>query len=129
MNGPKMRRRTQEHDIRTGNHLLVGIKADERALSRDIDAVGDFLILLEGRQAALQPILEGFAHGDELYALVGFERVAGSPGAAPSAADQAYAKHIAAGGVDRGGKRLARYHGSPDRGNRSFEEITPRCRV
>ena len=81
--------RQQHHVDAAGDHLLVGVEADEAVLGADIDLAGDGLVLLEQGQARFQAIGEGVGHGHELDVLVGLQGLSGRAGAAAAAADQA----------------------------------------
>ena len=100
---PEVRRRGQEHHVdAAGDHLLVGVEADEAAVGRDVDlgrrSSASFWSVLE---AVLEPVLEGVAHRDELDVRVGVQGLRGRAGAAAAAADEADAQGVAAGGVDQ----------------------------
>ena len=96
----EVRRRAEQHHVDAAvEQLLVGVEADEPMVGLDVDLAGDLLVVLEDRQALLEPVLEGVGHGDELDVRVGGERLGGGAGAAAAAADQADAQHVAAGRV------------------------------
>src|SRR5262249_39271623 len=87
-----------------------GAEANEFGLRLDVHLGGDGRLLENGGEALFEPVLEGVAQGDELYVLVGGERVLGCAGAAAAAADQADPEPLAArrgyaggGGQRRGG--------------------------
>jgi hypothetical protein len=112
----ELRRRTQQHHVAAGDHLLVGVEADEAAVL-DVDPGGHVRVFREEGQAVLKAILKGVGHRDQLDVLVGLERLAGGPGAAAAAADQADAEQVAAGGVDvRDGRQGAGNGGGLEEG-------------
>src|SRR5262249_18013493 len=97
---------------------LVGVEAEEAALRRDGDLVGEALFLPEPGQALLEAVLEGVGHRVELDVLVGLQRLRRSAGAAAAAADQADLQQVAAGGVGGAGYR----EGAAEHGG-GFQEV------
>src|SRR5262249_44661651 len=81
-----------------GDHLLVGVEADEAALRRDGDLAADLLVLLEPAEALLQTVVEGVGQGEQLDVLVGLEGLGGGAVAAATAAGQADFQQVASGG-------------------------------
>ena len=94
----------EQHDIDAGvDELLVGIKADETAVGRDVDLIWRGSGFLDTGEAALEAVWERVGHGDEDGALVGGECLGGGAGSAAAAADEANFETVTASGVDGGG--------------------------
>ena len=106
MSRPKMRRRAQEHHIDTAaNHFSICIEADKLPFTGHVNLGGEHPVAAQFRQAAVEPITEGIAHGGQPDIRIGLEGIGRRPGAAAAAADEADAKDIVAVCVDSRGER------------------------
>src|SRR5262245_46820637 len=79
--------REQHHVDPALDHVLVGVEAQEAAVSRDLDALG--LLLAEEFEALIQAVRKDVAHRRHRGVLVGPQGLDGGAGAPPAAANQA----------------------------------------
>ncbi len=146
VHGPEARGRRENHDIDVGEHVLVGVEARVPTRLRNIDQTTDVSIGAEirgqvlARQvpvAAVDSILEGIGHGDELHVLTRGKRLDRSAGPASTTPDETDSDGVLArgarhgpipreGGNRAGGRRgRERRHGErPERGRRRAHEAS-----
>ena len=98
-----LRRAGHQHDVAALDHVLVAVEADKTMGVVHLDLVR--LLLLEHVAPALQTVGKNVGQGHQPNAGVGRHGVDGCARATVSAADQADADHVAAGGVGTAGQR------------------------
>ena len=105
MDRAEVRRRGQNHDIDAGGeHLLVGVEADEAAFGRDIDLARlTAELFAKAAQARLDLVGEGIADRDELGPFIGGQGLRRRAAAAAAAADQADLDRVVHRGMSRSG--------------------------
>ena len=80
VNRPELRRRGEQYHVDTAvEKLLAGVEPHEPVLGADVDLAADLRVLLEDRQALLEPVLEGVGHRDELDVRVGRSACVAAP--------------------------------------------------